>query len=252
MIRRSIPIGILAFSFMSVSCASTTPYNPFKVEQDEFFKTAKIVALGPVFVPADITDTDEAKTKFESAITAKLTQAGFSVIPSKEYSAIWKRMTEEIGGYFDPVSGKRDEAKFKAVREHSRREVSTKFNVDTLLFPRIQIVKAEWKDAYATWDGTTESVQSKGDIFMQALLFQSRSGTVPALSLVVFIEDLNGRSLYAHAHGLQVLTKFTGGEFVAVPQQELFQEQRNLAAIDAVLKPLVNPSKLNETALTKP
>jgi hypothetical protein len=253
MSKKCFLAGALILPLISLSCATQTKYNPFKIEQGEFFSNTKNIGLLPVFVPTDIiNDSDSVKANFESLITAKLREAGFSVVPSKEYSAIWKQMTEQVGGYFDPISGKRDEAKFNTVREHAFRELSTKFNVDVLLFPRIEIVKAAWSRGAANWDGATEQIRSTGDLFAEALIGTRKWGTLPALTLRVYIEDLNGRSLYVNAHGLQVLSKESGGQFSNIPRSELFPQERNIAAINAVLEPLVNRSKATETPQAKP
>lgn len=245
MINKCIGVAAISLLLCAVGCAASAPYNPFKVDQEEFFRTAKTVALLPVLVPTDIADSEPVKEKFETLLLVKLRQAGFTVVPSKEWSGIWKRMTEEMGGYFDPITGKSDDAKLKAVREHAFRELSTKFNPDVLLYPRIVVTNAKWDQGTATWDGVTEQVQPTGDRLMLALIGMKRYGTVPALSFVVSIEDPTGRSLYVNSHGLQVLAKVDGKDFRPVPRDTLFEELRNLAAIDAVLAPL------NRSAPTK-
>jgi hypothetical protein len=252
MINKCIEVAAISLFLCTVGCAASAPYNPFKVDEEEFFRTAKTVALSPVQVPTDIADSEPVKDKFETLLLVKLRQAGFTVVPSKEWSGIWERMTGEMGGYFDPITGKRDDAKLKAVREHAFRELSTKFNPDVLLYPRIVVTNAKWEQGTATWDGVTEQVQPTGDRFMLALIGMQRYGTIPALSFVVSIEDPTGRSLYVNSHGLQALVKVDGKDYRPVPRDTLFEEPRNLAAIDAVMAPIVNRSKTKETALPKP
>jgi len=65
-------------------------------------------------------------------------------------------------------------------------------------------------------------------------------GTVPALSLVVKIEDIHGPDLYINWGGIQLLQKISGSDFVPVPRNELLtSEERNKAAVDIALKPLI-------------
>ena len=248
--RRWLFLTTLAAAFVGVGCATTAPpYNPFKVAQDDFYGKVKTVALAPVSIPGDLDDPDPVKAKFESLIEGKLREAGLSVIPSKEGEEIWKQMKEHLGGFFDPITGKRDEAKFKAAREYTLRELHTKFKADAVLHPRIQVVGAPWSGGTATWGGTTESIRSTGEMIVEALPLAllgvgvTRHGSVPALSLVVVIEDIHGIDMYVNGGGIQVLSKISGGKFSPVPRPELFaNEERNVAAVNIALGPLVTKS----------
>ena len=106
----------LAFLLAASSCATLPPPNPFKIPEPDIKAKVKVVALAPLGLGSDFEDPQVVQTKFESLFEGKLREGGFTVVPSKEYAAIWKEMTEKLGGLFDPISGKRDDAKFKMAR----------------------------------------------------------------------------------------------------------------------------------------
>jgi hypothetical protein len=224
---------------LSISgCAATTPYNPFKVPQADIKAKTKLVALAPMGVPGGIENEDLIKKKFEALVTARLQEGGFRVLQSEEYGTIWKQMTEKLGGFFDPMTGKRDEEKYKTVREHTLRELTAKTGADAVLSSAISVVKVNFGANVASWHGTTQNLVPGGAF--TAYLIGGSSGTVPALSLVVALSDINGVDMYANAGGLQLLSTISGNHFVEVPRTELFaDEERNHRAVNIALNPLI-------------
>ncbi|MDX8412109.1 MAG: hypothetical protein R8K46_09625 [Mariprofundaceae bacterium] len=195
---------------LGVGCATTAPPppdKPCKVEQDIFYEKTETIALAPLVDYSDLEPSEQVISKFELLIEKKLSEAGFSVVPSKEYRDIRKRMIEQVGGYFDPETGKRDETKFKTVNEHSLREINRKFNADAVLFPTIVIVKVPFYSGpfqiLVEWDGVREQIDTRGG-FIRFLDTSTKSGTVGALSLVVVIKDITETALYVNRGGIQV------------------------------------------------
>lgn len=247
MLRQSLLTAALATTLIGGGCATTAPYNPFKIPQEEFYGKIKTIALAPVGVPSDLEDPDPVKAKFESLIEAKLREAGFSVVSSREAADIFDKMNKQLGGIFDPVTGKRDETKFKAVREHALRELETKFKADAVLYPNIRPGTARFAGGRASWDGTSESLSTTEGI-LGAFLVGQLQGTATALSLIVTIENIHGVDAYVNGGGIQLSAKISGGEFVPVPRSQLFaDEKRNAAAVNIALGPLArNPAPAGE------
>lgn len=250
--RQSLTLGVLSIALVGAACApvATAPDNPLKVSEQEFKSKIKTIALAAVVVPRDIEKPDRVTAKFESLIEAKLRDAGFSVVLSRESEEIRERMTRQMSNYFDPRTDELiDEAKFKTVREHILRELSVKFNVDAVLHPSIRLVRAPWNLGTASWHGTTESIKPEWMRFFDALTSVGSSGSVRALSLVVDVEDIHGTRLYSNAGGVQVLSKISAeGTSVPVPQSELLaNDERNLMAIDIALGVLIGKPVLTET-----
>ena len=243
--RQIILLVIVVIVLMAVGCATTPPYKPFKIDQNKFYANTKTIALAPCWIRPDLEVSGQVIEKFELLIGDKLSEAGFSVVSSKHYRDIWKRMIEQMGGYFDPKTGKRDESKFKAVREHCYRELGRKFNSDAVLISRIMIIEAPFYQGFnnlvAQWGGAEEPF----DIRHGAIRFLDttiKSGTIPALSLGVIIYDIHGTTVYVNRGGIQVLAKYSGS-LVPVPKDELFvYDERNVAAVNFALEPLIQKS----------
>ncbi len=243
MMRQRLLMAILVAALIGAGCATIPPYNPFKIPQDELYGKIKTIALAPVAVPEGLQDPQPVKAMFESLIEAKLREAGFSTVPSGEYAEILKRMTEKVGGVFDPVTGKRDESKIKAVRKHCLRELSTNCNADAVLYPGIWVVKATISGQRAYWDGTSEDFRTVGK-FWKLLDTSTYSGTAAALSLVITIKDMNYVDMYVNGGGIQLASKLSRGKFVPVPRNQLFaNEEQNVAGVNIALDPLVTKSE---------
>jgi len=245
--RQQFLLFVVVVAALAVAgCETTTDsYNPFKIDQEKFYATTKTIALAPIVVQANVEASEQKKDKFESHIENKLREAGFSVVPSKEYGDIWKRMSEQTGGYFDPVTGNRDEAKFKSIQERTFQELERKFNVNAILYSSILIVKASFNNYVAEWDGTEESFDARHG-FIQFLDTSMSSGTIGALSMQALIKDIDGATLYVNRGGIQVVAKYING-FVPIPKGELLlNEERNVGAVNIALTPFISKSKPTE------
>jgi hypothetical protein len=72
-----------------------------------------------------------------------------------------------------------------------------------------------------------------------------------ALSLGIYISDVNATELYSQWGGIQLITKVANNAFVGVPQSELFQDdERNNTAVDLALKDLM-AAMPKQTALSE-
>jgi hypothetical protein len=188
-------------------------------------------------------DPEPVKAKFESLIYAKLREAGFTVIPSAEYAAVWKEMTRKVGALFDPATGRRDERKFNIVREYTARELAAKTKADALLDSAIAGVNADFEGNLASWHGASEYVVPDG--VWGGFFGPQYYGRVNALSLLVVLSDFHGRELYENAGGIEVLSMFNRDrQVVSVPRDELFiHEERNRHAVNVALGPLMGTSR---------
>jgi hypothetical protein len=238
-------VGPLVFAVALAGCATAPPYDPFLQSEAQFRQKIRRIALAPTAVPPQLGISESAKLGFDSLIESKLREAGFTVYPAKVWGEVFARKQQEAGGVFDPRTGEPDEAKVKVVLARTAEEVRRQFQFDGLLLPRVHIVRAGWGSASARWDGVSEMLASG----LGLLGAPNASGTMPALTLVVSISgaDPEDPPQYRHRGGIQVLEKltpiserFSGKIFAPVPQETLLAiEERNRAAIDVALGPLV-------------
>jgi hypothetical protein len=189
-------------------------------------------------VPPDLQDPEPVRAKFIGLIEEQLKGVGLRVIPPATTGPVVEGIVAEKGGVFDPVTGKVDEAKAKAVVEEAVRRVRTQLGADALLRPYLRVVSARLDHDAARWDGATEYA---GTGFWKRMLVGTHSGRVAALSVVVRLEGGDGRLLYANAGGLRVISRVdAGGKFEPIPRAELFgDEERNVGAVHLALDPLL-------------
>jgi hypothetical protein len=218
-------------------CATTPKTDPFKVPKAEVRAAVKTIALSPVATPTNLGNLARIQSEFLALIESRLRAGGFVVIPAKEVADLWAASKKELGGFYDPVTGKRDDAKYEAARKRALQGVREKLHADAVLFPSIQYVPVHFANDRAEWHGTSEKLASG----WQTVFVGSHSGSSHAFSLRTILEDSNGRSLFVNHGGIQLAAKIAGRDFVAVPPNELFTDaKRNQAAVDIALDPLVN------------
>ena len=233
---------LLAALVTLVACAGApvVPYDPFKVPRDQFRDSLKVVALAPIRAPSDMENPEPIKARFAATVEARLRDAGLRVIPGVEVGPVLDAVDAELGGVFDPVTGKANEAKVKAVREEGARRLKDRLGADAVLRADIRVVMARLDHDVARWDGVTDQA---GAGFWKQFLSGTHSGRIPALSFVVRLVRADGTELYANAGGLRVIQRIgMGGKIEPVPQAEFFAEEgRNAEAIRIALEPLLGP-----------
>ena len=74
---------------------------------------------------------------------------------------------------------------------------------------------------------------------------RASSGRIPALSLSVWLTDIDGRALYHERGGIQLLGRVNiAGTLVDVPRSELFaNNERNANAVRLALDPLLGAAE---------
>jgi hypothetical protein len=153
------------------------------------------VALAPVAIPEELPDSSRAQAAFEVLLTNELRGLGVAVVPAREAGATWQRLLDSVGGFYSAYTGELDTVKYHAVRDGTLRELRARFGADALLRSRIAVVTVNWKSGNAKWDGTSEGVGG------------GASGTLPALTLYVELNDANGNVVYGGRGGIQVMMK---------------------------------------------
>jgi len=241
-------IALAAFCLLLASgvwAEKKKEYDPFRVPREEFRSSIKIIALRSPTLPDGVSRPDEVWAGFEPLITAELTRAGIGVVPAKEFDQLWKEGADSIGGLYDATTGKLDPAKqarLAELRASVGRALKEKFNADAVLFPQFRIVKAEFRGGRATWDGVKQTM-TKG--FWGAMAGGNTYGTIPAVSLIAFIDNDDGKDLFVNSGGLQVAVKLGGGgKFEELPVDSLFADpERNATAVSEALKGLAETPK---------
>jgi hypothetical protein len=225
---------------LSAACAGRTPYDPFLVPKESIFSRTRTIALAPSVAHFELEDPAPVYARFDSLIAAELKVAGFTVVPAQESFSIWKRLSDSLGGLFDPRSGERDTVRLNTARRLTMIELRGRFGADAWLHPSFHLVRADFRNGTAKWDGAKESYQSTGGKILNALAGVSTYGTSGAISLSVVIENMQGVDLYSNRGGVQLYMRPKGRDFVQVDRRDLFVDPlRNHAAVRTALGPFV-------------
>jgi hypothetical protein len=225
---------------LTIATAACVPkaakYDPFKVPREQFYGSLRVVALAPVQGPSDLEDK-EVLAKFQGTIETALAESGLRVILPGEVGPILDSARAKQGGIFDPMTGKRDEERAKAAKAAALAELKARFGADALLRAYLDVRAVRFSADTARWDGVEESVATSG----WKKLLVSHSGRVPALSVIVALDAMDGRTLYLNGGGLHVIQKIdAAGRGVPVPQKELFgDDARNWRAVRLAIDPLL-------------
>ena len=212
-------------------CASSQPsaYDQFTVLPETFFETTRTIALFALSAEGDVDVPLCVDSISEHAMSVRLAAAGLTVIPSFVQQEIWLRITEDAGGFYDPITGALDEERFEAGVEQFRAELNAKAAPDAVLYPHVWRVEVPASGGKAMWDGVSESVSYR------------LGGIVSALSYVIVIEDPKGIPLFVNGGGLGVAERWDSAQLaiVDVPADELCDApDRIVEAVEIALAPL--------------
>jgi hypothetical protein len=223
---------------LATGYASPPKEDPFKVPKAEVRAEVKTIALSPLKIPTDLEDPKPVGKEFETLIESQLKKGGFLVIPANRFGEIWTVRTQSSGGFFDPVTGKLDEAKYNAIRTRALQDARVILHADAVLFPGIQEISAPYAAGLARWHGTSERVISGAQ---DAQVVRQR-GTVHAFSLKAILQNCDGRTLFENYGGIQLSSKLreVSLTFIPVARSELFADpKRDQGAVELALDPLV-------------
>ncbi len=223
-------------------------YDPFVVSRDTVLRAITAIVVTPVVSPEDVFVSEQAGRLIAGILEAQLREGGFSVVPASEYTRIWDGILRQMGGFFDPVTGERDEGKFEAARRELLGELQGRFHTQVLLYPELQIVDAYVDGGVAAWDGAEQDIGGERsaiaadyqDTFERDEFGGRGDGVVSAVSLMVAIDGQDGREMYRNFGGLEVLAR--RGKAIAEIEGEFAvraEPERVVHAVERVLGPLL-------------
>ena len=148
--------------------------------------------------------------ELEAILLAALRYHGFEAVDPETSLAAYDRVRRESGGFYDPLTGERDSARFEAFQDALARRLGPELGCQGFLLPRIVFVTAPWHSGLASWDGAREKIPGGASLL----------GRVAALSLWVSIRSFGERVLYFRAAGIQLTARLQQKGFFSTPQFE--------------------------------
>ena len=228
---------------------SRSSYDPFSISREEFRNTARTIALAPVIGPPGIEVADSVLLGLDYLVEDALVLAGYECVPAHEYTVLWDRILQQMGGLNDSVTGELDDLRLEVAREQLRRDLLEIFHSDYVLYPEIWVVDAAYSAGVAKWDGASQSLVGIGTRILNvidAILNQYEGflepGVINALSLGVTVEDMSGVGIFQNAGGIEVLgdaDRDDGDDETRLPGTVLADRKRNQQAVRTALVPLL-------------
>ncbi|HKE42976.1 MAG TPA: hypothetical protein VKB41_00415 [Steroidobacteraceae bacterium] len=233
------------------------PASNFEVPRADLMSTVKTIGIMPIVVAEEVPDKDTVAARYEAEIAARLTSAGFAVVPASAMREVRERNQAALGGLYDPMTGQRIKEKVDALNEFSSHEYLATHQVDALLQPAIALRSAPFNVGKASWDGVVDSSSGPDRTgfshFMATLAAGGVDveGRLPALSFVVRLTDAGGKLLYSGAGGLQLLSYSrvtvvkmlsTTRQLPVDPKFIMTDPARDARALSIALDPLVGGS----------
>ena len=216
---------------LTIGCfrSSVRPYEGVVLPPFNDGLTKGPMAVVPVRLPDDLEAPDEVADAIDSLVAATLVDAGISIVPSARYSAIWQRLVEEAGGFYDPFTGRRDETKYDSAVTTLYRELDSLHAPTAWVYPEVWIVEAEVANGVAHWDGVA---QRAGGAWFTTIL---------ALTFEVSVEDTSGVAIFKNGKGLELYERVDAqGDIEPMPRGLMFQNAARLSlVVRDVLGPLV-------------
>ena len=187
---------------------------------------------------------DAVRLHYRDALTQKLTQLGFEVVGGDDYERLWDAERAAIGGFFDPFTGKPDDAKLKASRQRVFGSMQEHLAATAIVVPRVVERVAQFSYGTAEWDGVKESLTGMSGLvkFLSLDWRETYSGGLGALSLKVQIIDPTGELLFEGFGGIQLMEHYNPAGNEPLADADLFSDPaKDTRAIDVALAPLASP-----------
>lgn len=240
------PLAIPFLVYIATACSGSSAVRGdlglVTIEPAAFRASTGTIALASTRVMVrDIYDLHDVIAEFDSLVEARFRAGGFSVLRAARFDETVERITEEIGGVYDPKTGERDGAKVQMVYRRALEELRKEIDPDALIIPTIEVVQIEIDNTTsAEWLGTSECVDPPRIQLFGNCGSARYSGRLPALAFFVTIFDMDAAVVFRNGGGLQIL-EGPGGR---VPRILLFADkERNAASVRLALNPLAGANE---------
>lgn len=218
-----------------VGCGFAKPYPALRISEQSFREQVKTICMEELQLSGAPEEMQPRIDALQSLIGVRLEELGFQVVTEDQSKEVAVQVARAEGGFFDPHTGRRDEARYAVIRARALAAMKTQLGCDAVLVPTISIVSTTFVNGVALWDGVSDD--------MSRDFFGGGTGYAPALSLWIRIRDMQDEEIYFRPGGIQVLSTLKSGfweatfEFVA-DDALLADEDRNREAVVTSLAPL--------------
>jgi hypothetical protein len=229
--NRSGRLARLLALLATAGCVTPQPYDPFQVPEAELRSRVDTIALAPLRVSPDLAEPSVARAALEPLVAAKLERAGFHVVPSAGFEALWRAAAAAIGDVYDPNTGESNKERWEVVEDAVYHDLVKQRGVDAVLYLQISEEEFPLPTAPLWFCGT------RGEPYWPAdLPLLARPTLAYATCLNATLYDMEERVLYAIRSGIQTTQTYALQTWAERPKQELLGDRAALQrAVDATL-----------------
>ncbi|HEY2676208.1 MAG TPA: hypothetical protein VGI65_04510 [Steroidobacteraceae bacterium] len=231
--------------------------SPLLVPREQILSSIHRVVLGPLLTNG-FTPSAELATNYRAQIHERLAKLGWDVVDSAQLHAAFGAAVRQVGGFYDPMTGKVDPDRLRSSMQAALKALSLPSPPDGIVVMGLVKTTATQKYGNAAWDGAEQNALNLGPAIHHGKLFGgTEDGTagesrISASSLYFLLRDANGTVLYESRGGIQLLQQLSltalrsyrtinyQQNFADLAPTELFKDpERNAGALDIVLRELV-------------
>ncbi len=225
-------------------CTSIPLYTdkPFSADRADFVRTVRVIALEPM-PGLDLKGEAAIQDAFETELTDELRNLGFLVVPSRQFAQLWQQLSKEDRTLYDPITGKRDDARAAEIRKRVVTELESRHQADAVLLPRMIVSNALLSGCFARWNGIEQQIDGCN------AAGEKLRGKISVLSLLVTIEGRDGRVLFRNAGGIQPGVRLNtdapgAAQFDKLEEEQILTDRaKNRIAVAVALSPLLQKPK---------
>lgn len=232
------------------------PASPLLVPRDVLLGKVKNVVVAQA--AAGDFDVDQAtRDQLTELVRAELQSLGWQVTVTPAPNEALAAEMKKLGGLYDPLTGKRDEARVTEARKGVFRTLPVTPAPDALMYLVLRRVTVDHDYGDVAWDGVTQNALTLGPVKKGFLTGSSLpalgKGTIHASSLSVTLRDAEDRILYSSRGGLQLVQQLKNKEPVSLAPAELFKDpSRFQPAVHVALRELTMTPEQIELELNPP
>lgn len=219
--RKMLTAIITLFVVIALPAAAADKDSPYLIEKRDFKKQFKTIALSPVDADALLQMPESAARMIEEEVTRRLEKRGYTVIPSSVLAGIRKTMESQVGGLENPQTGSIDPAKLQAVRSHAFRELWFKHDFDAIATIRVAVVRAQFENDRAEWDGVKQKVQKEGRN-------RGYGGSIATSSVSFAVYNEIDKLMFVNYGGLEVLQMRNEAQLKPIPAENYFSDEKKI------------------------
>ncbi len=219
--------------------------NPFIVRSvtisrsDESADSPRVsrLCLASLVNRTDLQGAAERLEAFDRLIEVELAEAGFEVMREADFGRTWKRARFDVGDLYDPHDGLPDRNRIDRARRVALAAIQSEHGCDFRVEPSLALVSVLWSAGQAEWDGVVDGERRFWSIAAEPLV-------IPAMSLRVYIYDVEGSLVYFRAGGIELAASYRsefGEEPFRLVDADLLltNDERNRKAIRLAIEAMI-------------